>query len=66
MLEKLVEFAEEKMDDSSSLLQIVVTRCAGSISLHNLSVEQGHHKRVLPGWTGGSTTKMPIFTGLPL
>lgn len=26
VLETLVEFAEEKMDDSSSLLQIVVTR----------------------------------------
>ena len=26
VLEKLVEFAEEKMDDASSLLQIIVTR----------------------------------------
>ncbi|CAM9938294.1 unnamed protein product, partial [Hapterophycus canaliculatus] len=28
VLEKLVEFAEQKMDDSSSLLQIVVTSAA--------------------------------------
>lgn len=52
MLEKLVEFAEEKMDDSSSLLQIVVTRCAASTSLH-ISVDKRHRKRVLPGWARG-------------
>lgn len=71
VLEKLVEFAEEKMDDSSSLLQIVVTRCAGSIYLapQTVSVDEGASQaRCLPDWAGGqglNNNRIPTFRDGP-